>query len=186
MIIDMTLKSTVYKATLNIANLDTHYYEEHSLTLAKHPSETDERIMVRLLAFAMYASESLTFGKDISEDNEPSLWQKDITGEIDLWIEIGQPDERIIRKACGRAKTVVLILYGAHTELWWKKNQRDFITKANLTVLSLPYESTQALAAMAERSLSLTCSIEDGIIMMMGPQSSVNIIPTKLLQPKNT
>ncbi len=178
----MALKATVYKATLNIANLDTHYYEEHSLTLAKHPSETDERLMVRLLAFAMFANEALTFGKDISEDDEPALWRKDLTGAVDLWIEIGQPDERIIRKACGRSKDVVLILYGPHTELWWKKNQRDFLNRPNLTIISLPYESTQALAELAKRSMSLTCNIEDGTMMLMSDTLSVNITPTYLLK----
>ncbi len=185
MITRMALKATVYKATLNIANLDTHYYEEHSLTLAKHPSETDERLMVRLLAFALFADEALTFGKDISEDDEPALWKKDLTGAIDLWIEIGQPDERIIRKACGRAKDVVLILYGAHTDLWWKKNQNDFTCRPNLTVILLPFESSQSLAILAERSMQLTCHIEDGIIMLMSDASSVNIVPT-ILYPRRT
>ena len=180
----MALKATIYKATLNIANMDTHYYEEHSLTLAKHPSETDERIMVRLLAFIMYANESLEFGKGISEDDEPALWQKDFSGDIQLWIEIGQPEERIIRKACGRSKDVILILYGAHTDLWWKKNQRDFVKKTNLTVIALPYEATQTLTAMAERTMRLTCNIESGIIMVMNNQASVSIEPVILFQPR--
>jgi hypothetical protein len=100
----MALKSTIYKAELQIADMDRHYYAQHSLTLAKHPSETEERLMVRLIAFALFANESLTFGKGLSDDDEPDLWQKDLTGAIELWMNVGLPDEREIRKACGRAK----------------------------------------------------------------------------------
>jgi uncharacterized protein YaeQ len=181
----MALKATIYKAILNICDQDRNYYEEHHLTLAKHPSETDERMMVRLLAFAMYADENLTFGKDISaEGHEPTLWIKDMTGDIDLWIEIGQPDEKSIRKACSRVKQVVLILYGAQTDLWWKHNQRELIQKNNLTVIQLPYTATQSLAAMAERTMTLTCNIEDEQITMMSEATTVAISPVKLLEAK--
>src|SRR4051794_5320453 len=103
----MALKSTIYKADLQIADMDRHYYQDHSLTLARHPSETDERLMVRLLAFVRHANESLIFAKGLSDVDEPDLWQKDLTGAIELWIDVGQPDERRMLKACGRASQVV-------------------------------------------------------------------------------
>jgi uncharacterized protein YaeQ len=107
----MAIKATVFKADLQIADMDRHYYAGHALTLARHPSETDERMMVRLLAFALFADDALTFGKGMSSDDEPDLWHKDLTGEIKRWIEVGLPDERAIRKACGRGD-VVVISYG--------------------------------------------------------------------------
>lgn len=182
----VALKATIYKINLQVANMDTHYYEQHSLTLAKHPSETDERLMVRLLTFALYANEALMFGKDISEDNDPTLWIKDLTGAVDLWIEIGQPDERTLRKACNHAKQVVLVLYGAQTDLWWKHHQRELVQKSNLTVLQLPYKETQAMAAIAQRGMDLTCNIEAGQVMLMSDETTINIEPVILHPSRET
>src|SRR3990167_4679847 len=103
----MAIKSTIYKIDLQVSDMDRHYYQQHSLTIAKHPSETDERVMVRLIGFAMYANESLIFGKGLSDDEEPDLWQKDLTGAIELLMDVGLPTEKDIRKAAGRAKQVV-------------------------------------------------------------------------------
>src|SRR6266542_2837271 len=108
----MATNATIFKATLHIADMDRQYYEDHSLTLARHPSETDERMMVRLLAFAMHAHEALSFGRGLSTEDEPDLWQKDLTGLIERWIEVGQREEKNIRQACGRAKQVVIYTYG--------------------------------------------------------------------------
>ena len=108
----MASNATIFKATMQISDMDRHYYEDHALTLARHPSETDERMMVRLLAFALHAHENLSFGRGLSSEEEPALWQKDLTGAIDLWIEVGQPDEKTIRQACGRAKQVCIYIYG--------------------------------------------------------------------------
>jgi uncharacterized protein YaeQ len=110
----MALNSTIYKVELQISDMDRHYYATHALTLARHPSETEERLMVRLLAFALYADDRLEFGKGISDEDEPALWRKAYTDEIELWIELGQPDEARIRKACGRSRQVVVINYGGN------------------------------------------------------------------------
>lgn len=175
----MALKATIFKADLHIADMDRHYYEQHSLTIAQHPSETDERLMVRLLAFAMFADEALAFGKGISED-EPALWKKDLTGAVDLCIEIGQPREKIILKDCGIAKLVVLLIYGPQTDRWWEDNKEAFSHKTNLTVIQLPYKDTQAMGLMAKRNMEITCNIEDGHIMLMSADGTVNIEPVRL------
>ena len=180
----MALNSTIYKVDLQISNMDCHYYQLHKLTLAKHPSETDERLMVRLLSFAMFADDALTFGKDISADDEPALWLNDLTGATSLWIEIGQPDERIIRKACGRAKQVILMLYGRSSELWWKNNQTSFTGRTNLKVILLSSEETQALAKIADRTMSLTCTIEDNEISLIDDKRAVTIKPVILYAGK--
>ena len=111
----MALKATVHKAELQVSDMDRHYYASHNLMLAQHPSETDQRLMVRLLVFALFADERLEFGRGISTDDEPDLWRKSLTGEIEQWIELGQPDESRIRKACGRAREVVLVGYGGRS-----------------------------------------------------------------------
>ena len=173
----MALNSTMYKATLHISNMDRDYYHEHQLNIAKHPSETDERLMVRLLAFALYADQALEFGKGISAEDEPALWRKDLTGEIKLWIEVGLPDERRIRKACGRAEQVVVIMYGKRNaaELWWKEQQEELSKRKQLTVLQVPEEATRELAALAARNMQLSCTIEDGHISLMNETSTVSL-----------
>ena len=177
----MAIKATVFKATLQIADMDRHYYADHALTLARHPSETDERMMVRLLAFALYADELLTFGKGMSSGDEPDLWQKDLTGAIERWIDVGLPDERAIRKACGRADQVVVISYGRAANIWWNENRDKLQRLNNLTVLNLTSETTLALAALANRNMQLQCTIQEGHIMMTSDAGMIEIEP-RILQ----
>ena len=118
----MALKSTIFKAELSVADIDRGYYGDHALTIARHPSETDERMMVRLLAFALHADDALTFGRGLSSEDEPDLSRRDLTGTIELWIDVGLPDERDLRKACGRSREVHVYAYGGRAcALWWEK-----------------------------------------------------------------
>jgi len=178
----MAIKSTIYKVDLQVSDMDRNYYHLHNLTLAKHPSETDERVMVRLIAFALYANEVLTFGKGISDDDEPDLWQKDLTGAIDLWIDVGLPTERDIRKAAGRSKQVIVLLYGGRiADMWWTTNSKALLKTNNLTVLNLP--DTKELASMASRSMNVSCTIQDGQIMVGHDNGSFEITPVFLKEP---
>jgi uncharacterized protein YaeQ len=108
----MALKATIFKAELSVADIDRGVYRDHALTIARHPSETDERMMVRLLAFALHADERLEFGRGLSAEDEPDLSRRDLTGTLEQWIEVGLPDEREVRKACGRAREVFVYAYG--------------------------------------------------------------------------
>jgi len=163
----MALNATIYKAHLQIADMDRHYYHDHVLTVALHPSETEERMMVRVLAFALHAHEHLAFGKGLSADDEPALWQKDLTGTIELWIDVGLPDEKDIRRACGRARRVVVYSYGGrNAALWWTNHHSKFARLDNLTVVDLPPATTQALAALARRNMQLQCTIQDGEVWL--------------------
>jgi uncharacterized protein YaeQ len=177
----MALKSTVFKATLNVADMDRHYYAEHALTLARHPSETDERMMVRLLAFAMFADERLEFGKGLSSTEEPALWNRDYTGEVKLWIEVGLPDERALRKAAGRADQVVVLAYGGRSaDAWWAKEGLGLARLSNLRVLAIEPAQTAGLAALVERGMDLQCTIQDGHIWITDGPETVQIEPVKL------
>lgn len=173
----MAIKATVFKATLQIADMDRHYYADHALTLARHPSETDERMMVRLLAFALYADEALAFANGMGSDEEPDLWQKDLTGSIVRWIEVGLPGERAIRRASGRADKVVIVSYGRAAGIWWNENRSQLQRLNNLTVLNLPAETTQALAALASRSMQLQCTMQEGHIMLTSDAGMIEIEP---------
>lgn len=163
----MAPKATIFKATLRIADVDRHYYEDHTVTLAQHPSETDERMMVRLLAFVIHAHEALSFGRGISTEDEPALWQKDLTGLIELWIEVGLPDEKALRQACGRAKQVCVYAYGGRAaDQWWKENLAMLERLKNLTVMQLSVEGSRALAGLAQRNMELHCTLQDGQLLI--------------------
>ncbi len=160
---EVALKSTIYKAELQIADMDRHYYADHALTIARHPSETDERMMVRLVAFALSAGERLEFCKGLSDSDEPDLWQKDLTGAIETWIEVGQPDERRIAKASARAGEVVVIAYGGRSsDIWWQGVRGKIERFGNVRVLSLGEGVGDSLARLAERTMRLQVTVQDG------------------------
>ncbi len=177
----MALKSTVHRVELQISDLDRHYYASHSLTLAQHPSETDARLMVRLLAFAMYAQERLEFGRGLSADDEPDLWLKSLTGEIEHWIELGQPEEAALRRACGRARRVTLIGYsGRAFDIWWEKNAAALARCGNLEVIALPAGTAEALTRLMARGMRLQCLVQEGELQWMSETATVSATPTVL------
>ena len=174
----MALKSTVVKAELQVSDMDRHYYATHNLTLAQHPSETDTRLMVRLLAFAMFADERLEFGRGLSQDDEPDLWRKEMTGEIVQWIDLGQPDEARVRKACGRSRQVVLFTYGGRSsDIWWEKNANSLQRSKTLTVIDIPVEMVEQLTAMMVRSMRLNVLIQDGELQVLAGDATIEIRP---------
>lgn len=180
----MALNATIFKADLQIADMDRHYYHSHGLTIARHPSETDERMMVRLLAFARHAHEALSFAKGLSDTDEPDLWQKDLTGAIELWIEVGQPDEKRILKACGRASQVVLYAYsGTGASLWWNQIRSKLARLKNLTVINLSPATAQALAGLVQRTMQLQCTIQDGDIWLSDGNATVPVEMATLISP---
>ncbi|KMY85688.1 YaeQ protein [Candidatus Paraburkholderia calva] len=159
----MALKSTIYKADLQIADMERHYYGDHALTIARHPSETDEWMMVRVAAFGLFAGERLEFCKGLSDTDEPDLWQKDLTGQIETGIELGQPDERRMAKASGRADRVVVIAYAGKTaDIWWQGVKGKVECLQNVTVWSLDDGIAQALGKLAERTMRLQLMMQDG------------------------
>jgi uncharacterized protein YaeQ len=171
----MALKSTIYKAELQVADMDRHYYADHPLTIACHPSETAERMMVRVLAFALNAHELLAFGKGLSDVEEPDLWRRDLTGAVEQWIEVGQPDDRTILKACGKADSMIVYAYGTSTPQWWKTTGPKVERAKNLTVYALDPEAVRELGRLAARNMRLQCTIQDGDIWMRDDSDSVQI-----------
>lgn len=180
----VALKATICKATLQIADMDRNYYGDHTITIAQHPSETAERMMVRLLAFVLHAGDMLAFGKGLSSDEEPDLWRKDLTGEIAEWIDVGQPDEKRIRKACGRAGAVHVYCYGGHSSrLWWEQARDKLARQRNLTVTAIDQPSSKALAAFAARTMQLSCTAQDGQLWVTDGIDTVHTVLEVLQAP---
>ncbi|HJV72490.1 YaeQ family protein [Ideonella sp.] len=181
----MALKSTVFKAQLQIADMDRALYADHALTLARHPSETDERMMMRLLAFALAVPAdtdrgALEFAAGLSDTDEPDLWQKDLTGALVQWIEVGQPDDRRLAKACGRAERVRIWSYSNSTPIWWNGIEGKVSRLANLEVWQVPAAESQALAALAERSMQLQVTVQEGHVWVGNGRDSVALEPRAL------
>ena len=176
----MALRSTVFKARLTVADLDRGYHATHALIIARHPSETDERMMVRVLAFALSASEALAFGRGLSDVEEPDLIERDLTGAIVRWIEVGLPDDRAILKACGKAESVVVAAYGTGVNLWWKGIAGKVARARNLEVWTVTPDLSRALAALATRSMDLQVTIQEGLIWFSDGAETVEIQPERL------
>ncbi|AKJ31219.1 YaeQ family protein [Caldimonas brevitalea] len=180
----MALKSTIFKVDLQIADMDRHYYADHALTLARHPSENDERLMARVLAFALHADDTLAFANGLTSNDEPDLWKRELTGDISLWVDVGQPEEKLLRKASHRAREVVLLCFGRTAEVWWAQNRSALERYDNLKVLHLSQEAVQALAALVERTMRLQCTIQDGQIWLGHERQTVQLEVAVWKQPK--
>lgn len=178
----MALKATIFKADLDVSDMDRQYYAAHSLTVARHPSETDDRMMVRLVAFALHAHERLELGQRMSDTDEPDLVLKDLTGAIELWIDVGQPDEARLRKACGRAKRVHVYAYSGHAvRKWWEESAAAFTRFRNLSVSSIDASAVEALGKLAAPRMSVQCMIQDGSAIVVAGSTTVEI-PLQVLR----
>ena len=174
----MATKATIIKAELQVTDLDRHYYAAHNLVLAQHPSETVERLMVRLLAFALFADERLEFGRGLSDEDEPALWRRDYTGAIEQWVELGQPDASRVRKASSRALEVVVVNYGGRVgDVWWSKNAADLSRLKNLTVIDLDADAIDAVVGLFDRGMRLTAMIQDGELQLMSSDANIALRP---------
>ena len=184
----MALKSTVFKANLQIADIEHNYYADHALTLARHPSETDERMMVRLVALALNAHQlqsvcngdgTLSFGAGLSDPNEPDAWLRDYTGRTRLWIEVGQPEDKPLLKACSKSDTVVLYCFNHAAEVWWKSMENKLSRPQNLHVYRIPAVASQALIPLAQRSMQLQATVQEGTLTLGDTNTSVDIEPIR-------
>ncbi|AOA57415.1 YaeQ family protein [Acinetobacter larvae] len=175
----MALKATIYKVNLNIAEMDQHQYADYALTVALHPSETLERMMIRILAFARYAAEDLQFTQDLFESNEPALWQKDLTGQCLKWIEVGCPDEDKIKKASARCEQVAIICYGNAVETWYQKNSK-LKSLRNVEIWQLASSTVAQLEALVQRSMQLQLNTLDGSCHLLSDDGEVEVHWTQL------
>lgn len=184
----MALKSTIFKANLAVADIDHGYYADHALTLARHPSETDERMMMRLVALAFNAHKlqtvcggdgTLAFGAGLSDPDEPDVWLRDFTGRTRLWVEVGQPEDKPLLKACGRADEVLLYCFSHSAEVWWRGIESKLTRSANLGVFRVASPVAQALGALAQRNMQLQATLQEGVLMLGDGSRHVDIEPVR-------
>jgi len=184
----MALKSTIFKASVSVADIDHGYYADHALTLARHPSETDERMMVRLAALALNAHQlqdlcsgdgTLAFGAGLSDPDEPDVWLRDFTGRARLWIEVGQPEDKPVIKACGKADFVQVYAFSHSADIWWRGIETKLTRPQNLQVWRIPAAASQQLATLAQRSMQLQATVQEGALMLSDGNTTIDIEPLR-------
>lgn len=174
----MALPATIFKVELSVNDADRHYYAQHNLTVARHPSETDERMMLRILVFALLADPMLEMTKGLSSDEVPDLWQKNLRDDIELWIDLGQPEEKRIRKACSKAAQVLVVAYGAKApELWWQQNQDKLERFEKLAVWCIAGEHLTALVNLVTRNMKLAVTVSGGVAWVSDGVRDIEISP---------
>ncbi|KGJ88789.1 YaeQ family protein [Thalassotalea sp. ND16A] len=181
----MAIKATIYKATIQLSDMDRNYYQTLSLTIAQHPSETDRRMMVRILAYILNAEDNLQFTKGLSEDDEPEIWLKDYSDVIKLWVDLGQIDEKRIKKGCSRGQQMRLYSYGSSVDIWWSKIKNKLSAFSNLSVIKINEETCEQLVTLVDRTMELQCSIDSGQIWLGNNETTVHIEPEVLLEQGN-
>ena len=184
----MALKATIHKAQLQLSDMDRNLYCDHSVTIARHPSETDERLVVRLLALALNAPASLDespleLAKDMWEPDEPSLWQKDATGRVTHWIELGQPDEKRLLRTSARVERLSVYNFHSNAPAWWKDLENRLTRLRNLSVWLIPSKQSQGLAVLVQRTMALQITVQDGSVWVSDDTQSVEITLQRLRGP---
>jgi uncharacterized protein YaeQ len=176
----MALKATVFKVEMNIADMCRHHYQDYSLTVARHPSETDLRMFARILAFSILAQDTLVFTKGLSTDDEPELWVKDDTGRILTWVELGQPDEKRIKKACSLAEHVFIVNYQARSsQVWRTQGNIKHATFKNLHIIEINEASLTTLAEQVSRQISLQINIDEDELWVSCAEASLAVPYTR-------
>lgn len=176
----MALKATIFKAIIHLSDMDKSYYDTLNLTIAQHPSETDQRMMVRLIAFILNAHQDLQFGKGLSDEDEAAIWQVNYSSVIDLWIELGQIDTKRIKKACSRSKATKLYCYGSSSNVWWSQVESKMQPFDSLTVEQFSQETCDALVKLVDRTMEFQCSIQDGQLWLTAGDETLLIETNKL------
>ncbi len=176
----MATKATILKANIQLSDMDRNYYDTLQLTLAQHPSENEQRLMVRLVAFILNANEELKFGKGVSDEDEAALWQINYSDEIELWIELGQIEPKRLKKACNKAQKVKLYCYGSSADTWWQQNKNAVAQFNNLTIEQFSPQTCEALIPLMSRSMEFQCSIQDGQLWLTSGEETLLIETTKI------
>ena len=181
----MALKAIIYKAVVQLSDMDRNIYGDYPLTIARHPSETDERMLIRLLAFALNVPADkddgvIEFAKDMWDADEPALWHKDLTGQIKHWIEVGQPDDKRLLRTTSRVGRVSVYSFSASTPVWWRDIKPKLDRARNLSVWQIPADQSRVLAGLAQRSMELQVTVQDGAIWVGDGGRSIEVEPLRL------
>jgi len=182
----MAQPSTIYRVGIQLSDIDRGLYETLQITVARHPSETEERLLARILAYALYYEPELAFTKGVGAGDEPDLWSKGPDGRVRCWIEVGLPDAERLVKASRHSEQVVLCAFGSSLPVWEKQHLPKLAGISNLTVISLDPAFLGSLSKRLQRSISWSLTVTEGslylaidgetlessVVHVMGPDTS--------------
>lgn len=172
----MALGATVCKAFVDISDIDRGFYDSRTLTIAQHPSETPARMMLRLMAWILFAGDKTEFGRGLSTEGEPDVFETNDAGDISRWIEVGCPDIKTLRRAAGKSEDVVVIAYDeARIEPWWHARKGDLSKIDKLSVRWISDEDLEKIAAMAARNMKFAATLQDGVIWIADESRNIEI-----------
>lgn len=178
----MALKPTIYKFNISLSDLERDYYDTLNITTAQHPSETLERMMVRILAFCINAQEYLSFTKGLSEADEPDIRARSLDGQLSLWIDVGEPAVDRIKKATRLASSVRVYSFNSKSDVWWSKEQAKF-SRLAVSVFQFPWSSVQELARLVDRTMELSVTItgNSAYVAAARGECEVSWVPLQLI-----
>ena len=175
----MALKPTIFKFNVSLSDLDRNRYEELALTVAQHPSETAERMIVRLLAYCLNAEEGLEFARGLSENDEPDLWRRSLDSRMLDWIEVGEPAAVRLRKASRLSERVLVYSFNTKSEVWWQQTESS-VARLSVDVYRFPWESIQRLATMITRTMQMSVTISDSSLFVAAERGEIEVALLKL------
>ena len=159
----MALSSTIYKFSISLSDLDRNKFETLNLTVAQHPSETAERMMVRVLCYGLHAQEFLQFTKGLSTPELPDIWSQSLDGQTLLWLDVGEPNADRIKKATRGADDVWVYSFNSKSDVWWSQEQSKFEPLA-VKVRQFSWGEVVSLAALLERKMDFSLTISGDLL----------------------
>ena len=178
----VAIKPTIYKARISLSDLERDYYDSISLTVAQHPSETLERMMVRLLAYCINAQEGIELTKGLDEVEEPDLWVRTLDWQTKLWIDVGEPSAERVKKACNRSQAVKVYSFNTKSDVWWSRGESKF-SRLEASIYRLPRDKIESLAALVQRTMDLSVTITGDSAYVAGEAGEVEV-PWEVLQSR--
>lgn len=162
----MAKGSRIYKVKLFISDIDRNCYEQLELTVAQHPSESDERLLARLLAFGLEYESGLAFGGGVSSTDQAPIWLRNDYEEVQHWIEIGQPDPDRLAKLNKRQPRLTLYTYGANAHRWWHQHSPNLSKLQRLKAVQLDYDALQTLVSAMTSGFELQLNRQDEVLYL--------------------
>jgi uncharacterized protein YaeQ len=171
----MALKPTIYKTNITLSDLNRDYYDSFGLTIAQHPSETLERMMARVVAFCVNAEQGLEFTKGLSEVEQPDIWKISLDGQIERWLDVGEPEVERIKKATRKASSVEVFSFNSKSDVWWAQSREKFV-QLNAHFYRFNWHEIQQLASLCQRTMNFSVLItgESALITFENGECEVN------------
>jgi uncharacterized protein YaeQ len=158
----MALSATVYTLDIDLADSDRGVYETLSLRVARHPSESDDYLVARILAYCLEYTEGIAFSRGgLSDPDEPPITVRDLTGALQAWIDIGAPDASRLHKACKLAPRVAVYIHKDPTQLLRNLSGERIHRASALELYALDRQLVSELVARLERRMAFAVSINE-------------------------